>query len=248
MTHPAKGQKVNFQIEGRTYAGKHGESLLGALRHYGYEVPSLCFHEAVSAYGACRVCLVEVKKGRRTKVTTSCNYPIQEGIEVFLETEKVRKHRKVILQLLLAKAPESKEIADLAAEHGVTHTPFEPSAADRENKCILCGLCARVCAEVVEAHAIEFSGRGLNKAMKAPYDETAETCIACGACVVVCPTQCIGMREKDGLRSIDKWHRDLPMQKCTKCNHDFFPTFMLMEFSKRIGVDKKHFDVCPNCR
>ena len=248
MSHPVPGEKVTYLIEGRTCEGKYGDSLLGALRNAGYEVPSLCFHEAVSPYGACRLCLVEVKKGRRQKVTTSCNYPVQEGIEVFIDTEKVIRHRKVVLKLLMAKAPAAREVRELAAEHGVTGTPFTVRDKDRDNDCILCGLCSRVCREVVEAHAIDFAGRGLKKRMESPYDETAEACIGCGACTVVCPTNCIGLQEKDGIRKILKWHRDLPMQDCNKCGRQYFPTFMLREFSRRIDVNPTHFDNCPDCR
>ena len=248
MSHPVKGEPVRFQIEGRPYEGRYGDSLLGALRHYGYEVPSLCYHEAVSPYGACRLCLVEVKKGRRQKVTTSCNYPLQEGIEVFLDTDKVISHRKMVLRLLLAKAPKAQPLLELATEHGVTDTPFEVSQKDADNDCILCGLCSRVCAEVVQAHAINFTGRGLSKHMQSPYDETAEDCIGCGACVFVCPTDCIGLEEKDGIRKIVRWHRDLPMQACKECGRSYFPTFMLMEFAKRLNVERSQFDICPSCR
>lgn len=248
MSHPVVGQPVPFQIEGRSYEGRYGDSLLGELRKHGYEVPSLCYHEAVSPYGACRLCLVEVKKGRRTKLTTSCNYPVQAGIEVFVDTERVRRHRRVVFQLLLAKAPKATEVRELAAEYGVTETPFEVRESDRDRKCILCGLCARVCSELVEAHAIDFSGRGLEKSMRSPYDETAEACIGCGACVTVCPTDCIGLSEADGKRTIHKWHRDLPLSACAKCGRPYFPTFMLTEFSKRTGIDRKTLEICPNCR
>ena len=239
-------KKVTFQIEGRTYQGVHEESLLGALRRYGYEVPSLCYHEAVSPYGACRLCLVEVQKGKRRKLTTSCNYPVLEGIQVFLDTPRVVEHRKQVLALLLATAPAAEEVRALAARYGVHETPYQP--ADPENECILCGLCSRVCKEVVGADAIGFAGRGLHKRMESPYDQTAEACIGCGACVFVCPTNCIGLEEKDGIRRIVRWHRDLPMKKCDTCGRHFAPTFQLNHFAKLIDKDPKFFDTCPDCR
>ncbi len=248
MSHPKKGDKVTFKIEGRTYDGRYGDSLLEQLRKHGYEVPSLCYHEAVSPYGSCRLCLVEVKKGKKQKVTTSCNYPVQEGIEVFVNTEKVRRYRKVVLQLHLSKTPKSKAVRDLAAEYGVMETPYEVQEQDKDNDCVLCGLCSRVCDEIVHVSAISFTGRGQNKRMQSPYDETAEACIGCGACVYVCPTDCIGLQESDGIRHIEKWHRDLPLQTCEKCGKQFFPTFMLMEFSKRTGISKDQLNICPACR
>jgi len=240
-----KEKKVTFKIEGRTYEGVREESLLGALRRYGYEVPSLCYHEAVTPYGACRLCLVEVKKGKRRKLTTSCNYPVLEGIEVFLDTERVVRHRKMAFQLLLAMAPEAERVRELAAEYGVHDTPFEKKEG---NDCINCGLCARVCKEIVGADAIGFAGRGLSKRMVSPYDEANEACIGCAACVVVCPTNCIGLEEKDGVRSIVKWHRDLPMKKCEVCGRPYAPTFQLNKFAEQIKVDKSFFNKCPDCR
>lgn len=239
-------KQVTFQIEGRSYEGTYEESLLTALRRYGYEVPSLCYHEAVTPYGACRLCLVEVQKGKRRRLTTSCNYPVQEGIQVFLDTDKVVSHRKVVLQLLLATAPAAREVREIAADYGVADTPYQ--VQDEKADCILCGLCNRVCDEIVGANAISFAGRGTSKRMESPYDETAETCIGCGACVYVCPTNCIGIKEENNIRSIIKWHRDLPMQSCTKCGRSFAPTFQLMHFASQIKVEKSHFDACPDCR
>lgn len=239
-------QKVTFQIQGKNFEGTAGESLLGSLHRFGFEVPSLCYHEAVSAYGSCRLCLVEVQKGKRRKLTTSCNYPVQEGIEVFLDTDLVTRHRKVVLELLLVVAPAAKQIQELAARYGVTETPYRTK--DETNKCILCGLCGRVCSEIVGAHAIQFSGRGTGKRMTAPYDETAEACIGCGACVFVCPTNCIGIKEENDVRTILRWHRDLPMKKCNQCGRSFAPAFQLMHFAKQIKKDKSFFDTCPDCR
>jgi len=136
--HPF-GAPVTFRIGGRPYEGTYGDSLLETLHRYGYEVPSLCHHEAVSAYGACRLCLVEVvdKRGRH-KITTSCNFPVQAGIDVLLDTPDVVRHRRVVLELLLAMAPRSPELRALAAEHDVPGGRLEP--AESAEDCILCGL------------------------------------------------------------------------------------------------------------
>ncbi|HOX45863.1 MAG TPA: 2Fe-2S iron-sulfur cluster-binding protein [Myxococcota bacterium] len=243
-----KGAKITFQVDGRACEGFHHESLLGALRRLGFEVPSLCFHEAVSTYGACRLCLVEVQKGRKSRITTSCNFPVTAGLQVRLDTPAVQQNRKIVFQLLLAKAPASPEVRALAAEYGVHSTPYKVSEEAKDNKCILCGLCARVCTEVVGANAIAFSGRGSHKDMVAPYDEAAEACIGCGACVEVCPTHCIGLRETPEIRTIEKWHRDLPLQKCEKCGRPFAPTFQLMTLGKRVGMKLSDFKVCNDCR
>lgn len=237
--------KASFKVGDRICAGTRGESLLGALRRLGYEVPSLCYHEAVSAYGACRLCLVEVGKGGRRRLTTSCNYPVQDGIEVFLDTEKVMRHRRAVLQLLLAMAPGAVEVREIALEHGVVDTPFRK---DGDNECILCGLCNRVCKEIVGADAIGFASRGLARKMTTPYDEENEACIGCGACAYVCPTRCIGIREEENVRHILRWHRVLPMKSCRKCGRSFAPAFQLESFAARIRADRDFFDLCQDCR
>jgi len=107
---------------------------------------------AVPSYGACRLCLVEVVDRRgRSKITTSCNFPVQEGIDVRLDTPAVLKHRKIMIELLLAMVPNSPELRELAAENGIEDTRLDK---DEKGECILCGLCERVCTSIVEANAL----------------------------------------------------------------------------------------------
>jgi NADH dehydrogenase/NADH:ubiquinone oxidoreductase subunit G len=202
-------QVVTYTIMGAEYEAERGTSLLEELRKHGYEVPSLCFHESLSPYGACRLCLVEVKKGKRQKLTTSCNYPVQAGIEVSLDTEKVVRNRRMVLELLLAQAPKApRELRALADRYGVSDVRFPLNG---EEDCILCGLCSRTCRELVGVNALTFSQRGDQKAMGTPYGEGSEECILCGACAYACPVGCIDFNESDGKRRIRRWGRELTM-------------------------------------
>jgi bidirectional [NiFe] hydrogenase diaphorase subunit len=241
-----KGAKVTFQVEGRPYEGLHHESLLGALRRLGFEVPSLCFHEAVSTYGACRLCLVEVQRGRKSRITTSCNYPVTAGLQVHLDTPAVLQHRKIVLQLLLARAPASEEVRALAARHGVHSTPFAVGEDDKGNKCILCGLCSRVCNEAVGAHAIAFSGRGSRKAMIAPYDEAAEACIGCGACAAVCPTHCIPVVETPSTRTV--WGQRCELVRCKACGAPFMTEQQRLHAIRTQMLPEDYYDTCESCK
>lgn len=202
-------QVVKYTVMGKQYEAERGTCLLTELRRHGYEVPSLCFHEELSPYGACRLCLVEVKKGKRQKLTTSCNYPVQEGIEVSLDTDKVVRNRRMVLELLLARAPKApKELQALAERYGVKGVRFPENG---EEDCILCGLCSRTCRELVGVNALTFSGRGDQKHIGTPYSEASDVCILCGACVYVCPVGCIDLSESGGKRRINRWGRELPM-------------------------------------
>jgi len=186
---------VSLTIDGKAVEAEAGESLLDVARRNGAMIPSLCHHPFIKPYGACRLCLVEVRSGKRSKITTSCNYEVLDGIEVKTDTEEVLKHRRMVLRLLLAMAPEAESIRGIARANGVTEPGFGSleAPADRDG-CILCGLCARVCQEVVGASAITLSGRGDGKGLEVPYRErVSDDCIGCGACAAVCPTGAIEM-------------------------------------------------------
>jgi predicted molibdopterin-dependent oxidoreductase YjgC len=202
-------QQVTFEVQGHSCQGIHGESLLDALRRCGFEVPALCHHPGVKPYGACRLCLVEVQKGRRRRLVTSCDYPLEEGLQVFLDTEKVVANRRMVLRLLLAMAPQAPRIRRLAAEHGVEPAGLE--VAGGGDDCILCGLCVRVCREVVGAEALSLAGRGLRRDLgDRPFGDFPESCIGCGACAHVCPTGAISMEEIAVSSMKERWGERRP--------------------------------------
>ena len=139
---------VKFTINGVSVEAEEGANVLDTARRYGFEIPSLCHHEAVTPYGACRVCLVEITKGGRKKLTTCCNYEVLDGIEVVTESPEIRKHRAMVLELILAEAQDNPKIVALAAEYGVRKSRFVREQAkdlsEERDGCILCGLCVRV--------------------------------------------------------------------------------------------------------
>ena len=176
---------VRFTIDGKEIEAKEGTSVLEAARYHGFYIPTLCYHEAVSPSGACRLCVVEVDEGGRRRVVVSCMYPVKEGIEVFTDTERVRNVRRWILEMLLAECPASERVRELAASHGVHSTRFE--VHDPTAECVLCGLCVRVCAEVVGVSALTTVGRGVNKRISTAFMHP-DVCVGCGSCVSICPT------------------------------------------------------------
>ncbi len=177
---------VKLEINGREVEVDEGTTVLEAAEKLEIKIPTLCAHKALTPYGACRLCLVEVAlKGRVPSVQTSCTYPALDGLKVTTDTERIINARKIMIELMLAKCPDSKVIKELAAEFGV------PGGRLKEKKedCILCGLCTRMCAERMGRSAIGFTGRGLNKKVSSPFGKPNEVCQTCGACDFICPTE-----------------------------------------------------------
>ncbi|MFH2007837.1 MAG: 2Fe-2S iron-sulfur cluster-binding protein [bacterium] len=195
-------RNVSVSVDGRSISGALHQPLIEALREAGIDVPTLCHRPGLSSYGACRLCVVEVTKGQgRTRLTTACDYPVLEGLKVRTDSDWVRRTRRGVLGLLSALAPGSPELAALVEAHGgeVTHSP------DRDaERCIRCGLCVRVCAEVVGAEALGWHGRGTDRRVATPFDDWTEQCIGCGACASLCPTNAIHMEDEAVRRFVER--------------------------------------------
>jgi heterodisulfide reductase subunit A len=123
-------------------------------------------------------------------MVASCSCPVEDGLVVHTDTDRVRESRRTILELLLAQAPDSPELVEFAREFGVSDTPFEIAKA---GKCIMCGLCVNVCDETMGRSAISVFGRGAARRVTTPFDEPTDLCQGCGACAVVCPTGAIDL-------------------------------------------------------
>jgi bidirectional [NiFe] hydrogenase diaphorase subunit len=185
---PAKAKEgyLNFTIDGQPVQAREGWTVLEVARQYGIHIPTLCFHEAVQPSGACRLCVVEARQGSWSRVVVSCLYPPGEGVEILTNSDRVQNVRRWILEMLLADCPASPEIQRLAQQYGVSSTRFKVEHPEEE--CLRCGLCVRVCEEVVGAQAICFGSRGVTKQITTPYMVPTESCVSCGCCVAVCPT------------------------------------------------------------
>lgn len=180
---------ITLTIDGKSVQIEEGKTILDAARKLDIKIPTLCYHPEVTSYGACRLCQVEVSKGKRTRLVVSCLYPVEEGLSVKTTSAWIIKNRKLIIELLLARCPEVKAVQDLAKEYGVARPRFRL----KQENCILCGLCVRVCSEILGVNAIGFAGRGTSKHIAVPFKETPEDCLGCGACTYVCPTGAIQM-------------------------------------------------------
>ncbi len=197
---------VTVSIDGRHVRVREGTTVLEAAETLGIEIPTLCHRRELTPYGACRVCTVEIDQGGVTRLQAACSYPVAEGLTVRTNTERVLKGRRMILELLGARCPNTESIKELAKQMGVETPRFRL----KDDDCILCGLCVRVCHEVVGAGAIGFSGRGILRKVETPFGADPKACIACGACSYVCPTGSIQMERKrlERLRQLPATERE----------------------------------------
>ena len=179
--------KITLEINGKKVEAEEGVTVLEAAKSAGFDIPTLCYHEALEPYGACRLCTVEITSAGRPRLVTSCQYPVEEGLVVNTDTPQVIKARKMLVELMLARCPSVPKIQELAQEYGVDKPRFKV----KEELCILCGLCSRMCEEVVGVSAINFHKRGFEREVTTPFAEISEACIGCGACAKVCPTGAI---------------------------------------------------------
>ena len=185
MSQVTSAATVQLNIDGKVVRAERGQTILEAARGGGIGIPTLCHHPAVEAYGACRLCVVEIALRGRSRLVTSCNYEAAEGLEVQTGSARVMKSRRMTIELLMARCPEVDALRTLARAYGVTDSRFPGEKDD----CILCGLCVRVCRERMGVGAADFVGRGASMRVDTPYERKSEVCLTCGACTVVCPTQ-----------------------------------------------------------
>jgi NADH dehydrogenase/NADH:ubiquinone oxidoreductase subunit G len=174
---------INLKLNGLAVSVEDGSTLLEAARFFGFPVPTLCHLEGLTPYGACRLCVVEIGEGDKSRLVSACTYPAQEGLVVRTATARVLAARRMVIELHLASCPQSKVIQDLASALGVRQQRFRQEHED----CILCGRCVRMCKEQMAAGAIGFRARGERRSIGTPFDLKSEVCRQCGACMYVCP-------------------------------------------------------------
>ena len=238
---------VKLTIDNQIVEAEESSTILDAASKLGIYIPTLCYHEALSPSGACRLCSVEVITNGTSNVTTACTYPVEEGLKVRTNSEKAVKAQRMAMQLLLAQRPHSYRIQELAKKLGIE----QPSFTLEERECILCGLCVRTCHEIVGVGAISFIAQGIDRGVDEPVVEVSPVkCIGCDSCAYICPTEAIRVEDVGDTRiiSMPNCQMEFKLKKCKTCGNYWAPEKQLDYIVKQSDLAPEIFDNCPNCR
>lgn len=252
-----------MQLDGRVVEFRAGQTILEVARANGVDIPTLCWHGGLDGHGGCRLCMVEIGRPEWdgwTKLVTSCEYAAEDGLVVATDNEKVRRTRRTVLDLLLARCPTTQKVRELARAYGIAKSSFVP----RENPddCILCAICVRTCA-AVGADAITTYGRGVAKEVGPPFsalrdgeqtaapageapEACAADCVGCLSCARMCPTGHIGF--EDGPRERRIWGRTFAVVGCSGCGRPIGTPEQLDHFARKSGLPRTYFERCDACR
>ena len=238
-------------IDGKPCEAQTGQTILEVARRHGFWIPTLCYHPALEAYASCRMCVVEIDRGGWWQVVTSCNYPVRGDLTVRVSSERAVRNRQGVMQLLLARCPESPELGELAARMGVTASPY-PKVTEAQRNCILCGLCVRVCEERIGASAISLVGRGVERSVAAPFRMPSEDCIGCGACAAVCPVGTIVVRVHEEDVEISPFKTRVKLRRCAECGRPMETEWVEQVLRRRGGPTLVELlareQLCPRCK
>ncbi|GAW28779.1 formate dehydrogenase, alpha subunit [Carboxydocella sp. JDF658] len=229
--------QIRLKINGQEYTVPKEWTILKAAQNNGIFIPTLCYEEGLPIFGGCRLCVVEVKGAR--KLLAACATPVEEGMEIQTESERVVEARREILRLLIANhdlrcltCPRNGDcrLQDYCYRYQVEDTPYKdgekqvfpiddtnPFFIRDYGRCIKCGKCVAICAEVNGAHVYDFMGRGIQTKVTSAYDDPLQetTCTACGMCVNVCPVA--ALVEKSSLWQGRHWEIRKVKTTCSYC-------------------------------
>ncbi len=238
---------MNLYVNDELVQAQQGQTLLLVCEQSGIDVPTLCFHPGLEATGNCRLCSVEIRRSGweagATDVVCACLFPAEEDLEVWTDTERVRRLRRLIVEMLWARDPRSPALLALAEKVGVNKQRLNTYGQSR--RCILCSTCVRVCGEL-GADAISMGYRGVDKKVTTPFDRPTEDCIGCGACAHACPVGTIYFHEHGWERQVRR--QTFRLLPCSGCGEPCNTSEERIHLSEVLGIPMEEASQCPTCK
>jgi bidirectional [NiFe] hydrogenase diaphorase subunit len=241
---------IHISINGKNIQAVEGMTVLEVAKKEGIYIPTICHHAALKPEGTCRLCIVEVGGSVRPGIRVSCIQEVKEGLKVETETERINRNRRLILELLLGRSPDTQYLIDLAAKYGVTSSRF---LTGESNDCVLCGRCVRVCRDEIGVYALCSVNRGQERKITTDFERLSDYCIGCGSCAQVCPTGAIKVEDRGDERKIFTWGQVLArfkLEKCEHCHTPFAPQKYLELINEKAykpkGLELIDY-ICPEC-
>jgi bidirectional [NiFe] hydrogenase diaphorase subunit len=236
---------MSLLIDDETVRCADGSTVLEAARAVGIHVPTLCHHPALEPFGGCRLCTVEVSPPGRDgwHLAVSCMLPAENGMQVRTHTDPVVQARRGIVELLLARCPNTPEVRRLARSLGVESSPWDAGADPTD--CVLCGLCTRVCEKLGHA-AISLVDRGIHRRVAPPLDRPPADCVGCLACAQICPTGAIPYRVLDD--AVVVWDRSFELLRCSACGAPVMTRAQAASLQASAGVNEQDYGICDACK
>lgn len=180
-------RELTIEIDDKKVATTEGTTILDAARSVGIYIPTLCHHESLQSFGGCRICSVEIESRGRTSVVAACVFPVEDNLIVKTSSDKLARIRKSLIEMMMAHAPDSEQLQELAKEYAADKNRFEKDPSF----CIHCGLCVRYCAEIKQKNALGFIDRGARKEINFVPEIAAKECWDCKECFPLCPTSAL---------------------------------------------------------
>jgi bidirectional [NiFe] hydrogenase diaphorase subunit len=230
---------IDIVIDGQKTTVDEGMTVLGAARALGIEIPTLCFHRGLQPHRACRVCTVEVIRGDKTSYLTACSYRITEPLSINTRSVGALEKRRTVIEGLLNASPGSSALVAVARDAGI-----EYQAQAGGERCIRCGLCVRVCDEVVGQKALSYEKGSAGT----PYLTVTDACIGCRTCATLCPVGAIVVEEENGKRRFPQGNREFPLVLCGLCGRPVATRPHLEAIRRRRPPEGGDDPTCAECR